>query len=359
MSAAKVSKQIFTGPELDELLSYGFFRSGTVMYKSHAVRTSGQLYNVIRIRFPLEEWHPGSTYRKLKKRNADLRMEIKPFTIDHENEELFDRYRLARFGDVGASLNYLVHQDGSHAFPSEMFRCYDGEQLIACAVTDMGETSAAGILFFYDHEHARRSLGKFLIYTMIVHMKTAGIKYYYPGYILPGNKDFDYKMDVGGGCTEFLSVKAGQWLPCDELDADDMLMDIMIKNLKQMQRSLHGRGIPFRLVYYYGFDAPVTMGKNFDWNQPFYLNFGTYGEGNREWILSYDMERQVFEWYTTRETKDDEYQLQGSIWIFCMVTEFVKEEAATFLNLYEQKHPGMLDQETRRLLSGGALVFQS
>ena len=85
----------------------------------------------------------------------------------------------------------------------------------------------------YDPDYAQYSLG---IYTMLCEIQY-GIeqrkKYYYPGYVVPGYKKFDYKLRVG--TMEFYDVPSESWKHYDELET----ANLPAEKLRGMLSALH------------------------------------------------------------------------------------------------------------------------
>jgi arginine-tRNA-protein transferase len=130
--------------------------------------------------------------------------------------------------------------------------------LIASGFFDLGRQSAEGITSFYDPEYKKYSLGKYLIYQKINYCRALGLKYFYPGYFVPGYRFFDYKLSIGRASLEYLQVTTGKWLPIGEFIPEQTPiaeMRVMLEALlKKMPWTDHGCD----LVSYEYFDANLV-----------------------------------------------------------------------------------------------------
>ena len=65
---------------------------------------------------------------------------------------------------------------------------------------------------FYHPDYKKYSLGKYLMLLKINHAKAMGKEWYYPGYIVPGNRRFDYKLFIGIEIAEIWVPESNNWL---------------------------------------------------------------------------------------------------------------------------------------------------
>ena len=247
------------GAELDELLAQGWFRMGGSIHTSHILLSDSKLFNVVRLRYDLKRFRFGKTFKNLSRRNADTVVTFHPFALNPERELLFRSYRQERFNDPDIDLDlYLHHPHGHNPYESISVDVHIGERLIASGVMDMGEKAAAGILSFFDLSMGERSLGKWVIYHMVQYGIGQGLEYFYPGYHLPGNSKFEYKMGIGGESTEFYRLHEDEWLPWAQFEDSDMRLELMRDRLDEAQRLLFEEGIPTVMVFYFYFDRPMA-----------------------------------------------------------------------------------------------------
>jgi hypothetical protein len=163
---------------------------------------------------------------------------------------------------------------------------------------DLGEKTAAGILSFYNLSMAERSLGKWVIYNMVQYCIGAGLDLFYPGYHLPGNSKFEYKMDIGGESTEFYRLHEDKWLPWADFSESDMRFELMRDKLDEAQRVLFEEGVPTVMVYYFYFDRPMaTMPTERHFDFPLFVVVRPHNDIYEQYALCYDVLHCSFETY--------------------------------------------------------------
>ena len=287
------------GAELDQLLAQGWFRMGGSIHTSHILLADSKLFNVVRLRYDLRGFRFGKTFKNLSRRNADTVVSFHPFSLNREREQLFRAYRQERFDDPEIGLDlYLHHPHGHNPYESLSVDVHQGDRLIASGVMDMGERTSAGILSFYDLSMGERSLGKWVIYNMVQYAIGERLDFFYPGYHLPGNSKFEYKMDIGGASTEFYRLHEDKWLAWPDFEESDMRMELMRDKLDEAQRLLFEEGVPTALVYYFYFDRPMaTMPTERHFDFPFFVVVRPHNDQFEQYALCYDLLKCSFESY--------------------------------------------------------------
>lgn len=307
-SCTHIKEKIFP-EELDSYLSKGWYRMVHTIFTANILRREGQWVNAIWLRHPLHEWEPGNTFKKLSKRNASFRIEFGPLEITEAHEALYAIYRNHKFEDDRADLRQsLFGPEINNPFNSWMVNCYDGEKLIASGVFDRGIKAAAGIVSFYDPLYEKHSLGTYLIFQKMIFCKQEGLDYFYPGYILTGVPDFDYKLSIGRNSTEFFQLATESWLPWNEFTTTEWHLEHMVQQLENTKEALEAKGKPARLIYYDPFD--ITFYSQYAgqfWDCPVYLNLGPVDGQETELILSYDIKSKQIQYFLTELTTEDDY----------------------------------------------------
>jgi arginine-tRNA-protein transferase len=279
------------GEELDTLLAQGWFRMGGSIHTSHILLADSRLFNVVRLRYDLRRFRFGKTFKNLSRRNSDTVVTFHPFAINPEREELFRQYREERFNDdeVGLEL-YLHHPQGKNPYESLSVDVHLEGRLIASGVMDLGDKASAGILSFFDLDLRERSLGKWVIYNMVQYAIGAGLDFFYPGYHLPGNSKFEYKMDIGGAATEFYRLHEDKWLDWTDFTTNDMRLELMRDKLDEVQRLLFEEGLTTVLVYYFQFDRPMaTMSVERKFDFPFFVVVRPTADLQLQYAICYDL----------------------------------------------------------------------
>lgn len=294
------------------------------LFTTHILRRNNDWVNAIWLRYSLDQWNAGTTFRKLQKRNKNIRIEIGPLEITDDLLDLYKRYRLFKFNDVDADLYTTIHgHSGANPFESVLLSCYDEDRLVAGGILDMGKISAAGIVSFYDPAYEKSSLGKFLIYHKILYCQQIGLKFFYPGYVLTGVPEFDYKHGIGGNSVEFYQLSTDAWMPWSQFSEKEWHLEEMKRKLIELEPTLIAKGLQPQLIYFESFDfslfAPFQEPL---WDCPVYLHLGRHDLPDREWIVKYDIRKQTYQYFLTTATDEDDYILVEDRWYCITLFDF-------------------------------------
>lgn len=186
------------------------------LFTTHFLEFDGEFFSAVWLRVDLSSWKDDRRFAELRKRNRRFRAEFRPAgpVPGADLEDLFGRYRESLTIDVAQSLfDLLTGYEASNVFNSWEVRVYDGPRLVAGGVFDRGRTGAAGITSFYDPDYAKHSLGKYLIYLKMEFCREQGLRWFYPGYFVPGRPRFDYKLAIATDHLEYLDLASGTWIP--------------------------------------------------------------------------------------------------------------------------------------------------
>ena len=235
--------------------------------------------------------------QKLAKRNRRFGHAIRIASVNDEKESLYARYKQNISFETSASLRHLLYGKSSRSIFNTYEICiYDKSRLIAVGYFDLGANSAAGITCFYDPEYKKFSLGKYLIYLKIEYCKQSGLRYFYPGYFVPGYSFFDYKLAIAHRQLEYLQLRTGQWLSVETFMPGNIPYQIMKERLLELGTMLTERGFRNNVLKYEFFDAnlvPELMGAElFDF--PLVLFIGEIDGDLPEHLVVYDVCEDVY-----------------------------------------------------------------
>jgi leucyl-tRNA---protein transferase len=261
MFAEVQSPDNLTAVELDAFLERGWFRMGQTIFTTNFLNFKNDFYSALWLRLNLHDYIVDKVETKLTRLNSKFRVDIQPFKLDEENEKLYAVYRESVSFEASSSLHQLMYRDSIHdIFTTLSVNVYDGDSLIACGLFDLGKSSAAGITSFYNPQYKKYSLGKFLIYQKIRYCREHAIKYFYPGYFVPGYAAFDYKLSIGTRHLYFLEYKTQRWMSIDTFKDDAAPLQQIIHKLQLLQQIFQEWGVEVRLLYYDFFDANLIPG---------------------------------------------------------------------------------------------------
>ena len=206
-----------TGRELDDYLSRGWYRIWQFIFTTDFWEFNGYTYAVYWLRIALPKVNYGKSQKKILTRNKGFAVEIKPFMLSREIEDLFGLYKTSiDFETTDSLTGYFLTgaiDNNVNIFNTQMIEIRDGNKLIAAGFFDVGETSIAGLLNFYHPDYKSRSLGKYLLLLVIDYARKHGKEWFYTGYITDGYSKFDYKLFPDIQATEVLVKARNKWVP--------------------------------------------------------------------------------------------------------------------------------------------------
>lgn len=247
--------------QLDQFLEAGWFRMGQTMFTTNFLIFTNYQYNALWLRVDLANFELTNTQKKLLKQNDRFTVKVVSGQISYEKEDLFYRYRESLKFSIAPSLqNLLTGSSLFDIFDSRHLEIYDGDILIGCGVFDVGDESAQGIVSVFDPNYKKYSLGKFLFLQKILFLKESGYKYFYPGYFVPGYKQFDYKLEMAKSSTSFLNFGKKQWLDIALLAPQHQPLVLINNKLKVLQELLFSLNFKTDLLIYNFFDICLVHG---------------------------------------------------------------------------------------------------
>lgn len=288
-----------TAEQYDAFLESGWFRGSSMIYRSEFVCLDKHVHSIINIRQALESFSFRKSQRRLiRKVEARFRVDIQPAVINARKEELYVK-NLHRFrAFIHGSLEEIIF---GHLIPLRLntMECavYDNEKLVALSYFDVGERSSAGILGVFDPEYSKHSLGYYTLLKEVEWAKLQGLRWYYPGYIMDGSKDFDYKLRIGA--MEYMRTPK-LWEPYHEGVREESKAHFLKVQLAALAKHLRDRGIAFtEKVYPYFTTGHLIQTPENLLRIPCYLEIK---ENENLYAATFDMEGSKFVMYTIEPT---------------------------------------------------------
>lgn len=170
-----------------------------MLYKVDLLCIERGIFGVVNIRMNLERFTLKKSQRKrISRCDRRFSMSIGRAKPDAEKEALYAQHKERFKGFIHPTLNeYLTSGFHQTVFDTREICVYDGDRLVAVSYFDMGERAMASLIGLQHPDYRQYGLG---IYTMLKEVefgRSAGIKWYYPGYVLDRPSDFDYKLSLG------------------------------------------------------------------------------------------------------------------------------------------------------------------
>jgi arginine-tRNA-protein transferase len=226
-----ISPAALSGDELDALLARGWFRMQQDMFTASHIQQVFWWRRVHWLRYPVEAIVPRRSHTRIRKKNHRWRIVIGPAApIPKVHERLYQKYYLHIDFDGAESVADCLFGDGPPGLSVFQTRCislYHGARLIAAGYFDVGRQAAASILHFYHPEYRGYSLGKALMLITLDYLRQHQIKFYYPGYVVEGDRKMNYKLFLGAGAAQYFDPETTDWRPLAQLpDAEKHFYEI-------------------------------------------------------------------------------------------------------------------------------------
>jgi arginine-tRNA-protein transferase len=195
-----LSPDAISGSELDLLLAHGWYRMHQSIFTSSHLHLE-ESYRVHWLRYPLTEIKNRPSHKRIRNRAKDFRYSIEDLvTIRPDHEALYTTYRQSIDFDGAYSIHHSLFGEedtGKNLYKTKCISVYDQDNLIAGGYFDVGATSAASILHFFDPVYK-------------------GYEFYYPGYLVAGKDKMNYKLFIGREATQYFDPETISWKPFQE-----------------------------------------------------------------------------------------------------------------------------------------------
>lgn len=176
----------------DELIQFGFRRSGGYLYRPHCPNCN----ECVSLRVLVNQFKLSRNDKRTLKLNQDLKINRIKAKFVEEHFELYKHYINSRH--PGGSMENPSRSD-YHRFlicdwtDTEFIEFRLGKELLAVAVTDATSTGFSAVYTFFKPEETRRSLGHFAILTQIQLCQEIDLPYLYLGYWIQDCDKMQYK----------------------------------------------------------------------------------------------------------------------------------------------------------------------
>lgn len=213
-----VEPESLSPEDFDAYLAKGWFRMYQRMFSvTHWL--NGDTFDIDRVwwlRFELSQIQQHKSHQRICKKNARFDVQYEKYDgISEEDKALYRLYRewirFDAYDDLAQSL--YGNEDNKNIFNSWSIAIRDEGKLIARGIIDLGATALMAKINFFDPAYASYSPGKYLMLKSLDFMRTKGLKWYYPGYIIVDRPKFDYKLFLGEESAEYYDPETEAWKP--------------------------------------------------------------------------------------------------------------------------------------------------
>ena len=184
---------------LDGFLADGWRHFGTHFFRYNLGIYNGEIRRVIPLRVRLSNFSLSKSQRRVLRRNAGLRTEIRPIRITEKIVDLFERHRVRFKQHPPDSLHSFLSDDPANKPCKGLeLAVYDESRLVATSFFDVGGSSISGVYAAFDPHESDRSLGIFTMLKEVEFAIESGRQFYYQGYCYDGESFYDYKKRFRG-----------------------------------------------------------------------------------------------------------------------------------------------------------------
>lgn len=243
MIADKSNPTSLSPIELDDYLARGWYRIGASMITTEYLERDGKLTTTIWTRLNLTTHRfRKSLLKQMGKIARSFRVEVGPFVPDDAHENVYKEYRQMVGGRRAETLDDVLGGEvGRGLFDTREVTIYNGDELAAYSLFDMGRTSAQSIAGIYHPKYKKHGLGFYTMLAEIEHCAALGLQFHYSGYIVTGSSFMDYKLRVGN--LEYFDPKTQTWLLKSPYPAGQSPADILHARTEEARQALTRAGL--------------------------------------------------------------------------------------------------------------------
>jgi arginine-tRNA-protein transferase len=271
---------------------------GQSIHICHFLFFEESMYSPVGIRLPLQGYEFRKGLRKLRRKVHDrFQVVVRPGAIDKEKNALFENFRYEFKGKIPWTLKLSLLENGdTNIFDTWEVAVYDKKKLIAFSFFDLGETSLASIKGVYDSKYSAYSLGFFTMLEEIDFGIRRGLRYFYPGYVVPGHQRFDYKLRIGTPeQLEFLETKQKAWLPYTDFQEHLLPVKVLTNKLLRIAQELFREKVNCQLLFYPAFEMVSSGNSNNQFlESPLFLHLFSNVFSSPRFIIYYDLWKETY-----------------------------------------------------------------
>lgn len=196
------------GPTYEMLLSHGFRRSGTHVYRPACEKCQA----CVPVRLPVKDFAPNRAQRRNRTRNApEVTLVERPAVFEAEHYALYRAYVQSRHADGSMAeaseegyRDFLLSDWGGETLLLELRL---GQRLMAVAVSDLLPASLSAVYTFFDPGLSDRAPGTYAVLCQVAEARRRGLAHLYLGYWIEDCRKMRYKDTY----RPIEAMIAGQW----------------------------------------------------------------------------------------------------------------------------------------------------
>lgn len=198
---------------LNELLETGWRKFGRVFFRDSCAFCR----KCLPIRVPVDLFAESKSQKRLLKKNQSIQIKISELQCSPEIFEIYQSHSKSRFSKNAVFEEFYnnFYQIANFGIQAEY---YVEGKLAGVGFLDYAQEALSTVYFIYKEEYAYLGLGNYSILKEIELTKNLGLKYYYLGYYVPGNKTMEYKNRFFP--NQKMNWETGEWFQEEKSNAD-------------------------------------------------------------------------------------------------------------------------------------------
>ena len=145
----------------------------------------------------------------------------------------------------------------------------------------------------FDPDYEKYSLGMYTMIKEVEYGMNNQVAFYYPGYVVPGYKKFDYKLRIGE--MDFYDVPTQSWKPYDQLAAHNLPSEVIYSKLRELTYVFEEKKLNYKQLTYpffdkefYGHQAEALL------QSPLIIDCRIVNEENAFYFVEYNIEAKKY-----------------------------------------------------------------
>ncbi|HVE16726.1 MAG TPA: hypothetical protein VNB29_08310, partial [Chthoniobacterales bacterium] len=161
---------VISPARLDERLVTGWRHFGTKFFRYNFAFHRGQLCGVVPLRLRVEDFQPTKSQRRVRRRNADLKVRAVPARHCADYDRMFEKHKVRFVENSPDSLrDFLSANPAEIPCAAMALEVRLGSELVAVSFMDIGAQSISSVYAMFDPEHSARGLGNFTLLLELEH----------------------------------------------------------------------------------------------------------------------------------------------------------------------------------------------
>ena len=178
------------GDEVDALFAQADRRVGRTLYRPSC--PGCQECKALRV--SVMDFTPSRSQRRVMKQNEDVEVLAGPPQHSPERLALFNKHKMLRgLGEAPITASHYRNWLVTSCVQTIETRYVLNGEVIGVGILDLGRRDASSVYFYFDPDHADRSLGTFSVLAEMAWMRNQGLRYYYLGLYVAGCDHLNYK----------------------------------------------------------------------------------------------------------------------------------------------------------------------